>query len=208
MDLDKRRAHLPDIMIGLGALCFGVSPLVVAISLGANLVTSWFLIFFNALLLIASTVVAIVSLGLLVLLLIAFALRLGDKHPAAARAAKAHRPAIGAAFVLAASVLPSAGGPFFGNDALLATGISIVMTVLLFVAAGFMTDTRPWGRYFGFILWYVSAISLPLTVCIYHDWDIAQMARTAGIHTPLQVALLIIVSLAILILPRWTPGPA
>jgi hypothetical protein len=207
MNQDERRGFILLSITAVAVLCLCASLLIAALNLGAQLVTSWLLIVFNVLLLIVVSVGAIVLAGLLLLLLAHLALQLADKHPAVARAAKAHRPAIGAVFLLAASVLPSAGSPFFGDNVFLAAGISIVMTVLFFIASGYMSDKRPWGRRIGFVLWYASAILLPVTVGFYHNWNVAQMARTAGINTPGRVFLFVAVSFAILVLPRWTPAP-
>ncbi len=205
---EDRAFYIISGIAAVGVLCLGVALLVVAWSVRAQLVTSWLLIVFQIFIfvLLSAAVILVVYQG--VQQLIDAATGLAKEHPAVARAAKVHRPAIGAVFVLAASVLPSAGAPFFGDNVFLATGISVVMIVLFFCASGYMVDKRPWGRRFGFMLWYTSAILLPVTIGIYHHWHITQMARTAGINSPARISLFVAVSLAILILPRWTPGAA
>jgi uncharacterized membrane protein len=205
MDKDERISYIVVGIVALAVITFGGSLLVSAVSLGAQLITSSTLIIFQILIAILASVVAMLLVVGVVKSLLNVTSRIAKQHPAVAQAAKTHGPAIAAVFVLAASVLPSAGSPFFGDNALLATGISIIMTVLFFTAANFMTDTRTKWRRFGYFLWYATALLLPITVGFYHRWDIAQMSRTAGIDTAGDIALLVGMSLAIIILPRWSP---
>ncbi|HYX31350.1 MAG TPA: hypothetical protein VE863_22635 [Pyrinomonadaceae bacterium] len=208
MNQDERAFYTLSTVAAGAALLLGAALLVAAISLGAQLLTSWLIVFFHILLLIVISAIAIGIVGLVTKRIVSGALQLAKEHPALAKAAKNHRSAFAAVFVLAATVLPLFSAPFFGDNVLLATAVTVVMTVLFFFAAGNMNHKKRWRRWFGFTVWYISALSLPVTIGFYHHWSFTQIAHTSGINTPGRIALFFIVALAIIVLPQWTPEAA